>query len=91
MKEDLMKGDQAKKELVELQKSFSQQKNENQNLKQNIGILNAEIGTYGTCLDSLEKKNALISNYHMHLAKAKKTSKFLTGFLIALAVAFALK
>ena len=91
IREDLTKGDQAKKELVELQKSYTTKESENKTLKTNLGLLNAEMVNYSTCQDSIERKNALISNYHMQIGKAKKGNKILTGIVLALTAAFFIK
>lgn len=88
MREDLMKGDQAKKELVELQKSYSTKESENKTLKTNLGVLNAEMASCYTCQDSLERKNALITNYHTQIQRGKKLNKLLTGLAVVLTALF---
>lgn len=88
IKEDLMKGDANKKKVQELTESMTVQQNENQSLKLK---LKTQFDECSTCRDSLEMKNALITNYHGQIKRGKNRNKLLTGVVVVLTLLFAIK
>lgn len=83
-----MRGDANEKKVEELTQSMTVQQSENQSLKQKLRL---QLDECSTCRDSLEMKNALITNYHSQIHRGKKRNVLLTGVIVVLSVLFAVK
>lgn len=86
-----MRGDASEKKVKELTESITIKQNENNSLEQTVKVQKDKIDQCSLCRDSLEMKNALISNYHLQIQKGKKTNKILTGVIGVLTLLFIIK
>ncbi len=88
MMNDLKKGDETIVKAQEFQKNIVVQKDENARIKSQLSLAEEELSL---CRDTLERKNALITNLHLQNNKIKTGKTIWTGVAGLLAILFLLK